>query len=407
MSVASTMSSQPHRPVDAAVADRRDADLFENAPPIGVQRRLGLVKPGELNVGRRALLVVLIGWLPLVLLTVGQTVLLGGDGVHSLLVEVGVHARYLIAAPLLVIAEAQCATYLSGTVRHFLDTGLIPDEKRGQFNTAIESTRRLLASRTVEFALFVLAYLATVVAVVSHGVDDMPTWHRSLGLSWHYSAAGWWHLLVSLPLLTVLVYGWLWRLALWTRLLWMISRLDLRLVASHPDHVAGLGFVGHSLRAFAIVALALATIAAGRSAHAVLTGGGLPTPNLLFNVVYLGSLLILFVAPLLVFSPILLKAWQRGTMEYGALAARVGESFEAKWLGRGGGVDQTALEKPDFSATADLYSVAANANAVRFVPVDLKNLIVIVGALLLPFVPVVLLAVPINVLWTSFKKMMF
>lgn len=77
MSVASTMSSQPHRPVDAAVADRRDADLFENAPPIGVQRRLGLVKPGELNVGRRALLVVLIGWLPLVLLTVGQTVLLG------------------------------------------------------------------------------------------------------------------------------------------------------------------------------------------------------------------------------------------------------------------------------------------------------------------------------------------
>jgi hypothetical protein len=85
----------------------------------------------------------------------------------------------------------------------------------------------------------------------------------------------------------------------------------------------------------------------------------------------------------------------------------VGEAFEAKWLARDGRVDQAALEKPDFSATADLYSVAGNVHSMRFVPVDIKDLIAITVALLLPFVPVVLLAIPIDVVWSSLQKMLF
>jgi len=36
--------------------------------------------------------------------------------------------------------------------------------------------------------------------------------------------------LVSLPLLLVLFFGWLWRLFLWVRFLWCLSRLDLHLI---------------------------------------------------------------------------------------------------------------------------------------------------------------------------------
>jgi hypothetical protein len=292
-------------------------------------------------------------------------------------------------------------------VRHFVESGLVPGDRRERLTAAVESTRGLLGSKIAEVTVFALAYLVVALLALSHGYDQVPTWHRSLGLTPGYSAAGWWHVLISLPLLLVLIFGWLWRLALWARLLWLISRLDLRLVASHPDHVAGLGFVGHSLRAFSVVGLALAALAAARSARLVLDGGHLPTPYLFFNAGYLAVLLALFVAPLLVFSPILLKTWQRGEVEYGALAARVGEAFEAKWLARDGRVDQAALEKPDFSATADLYSVAANVHAIRFVPIDIKDLIAITSALLLPFVPVLLLAIPVNVIWSSLQKMMF
>lgn len=386
---------------------RNDSTLFAYAPPMGVQRWLGLVTPDQLHTGRRALLVALIGWVPLVLLTVAQAALRGGDGIDSLLVETGVHARYLVAAPLLIIAEGQCAAYLGATLRYFVEAGLVPDQRRVEFHAAVASTRRLLTSPAAEIVVFALAYLVAALSALSHAQDQIPAWHRSTGITPGYSVAGWWHVLVSMPLLLVLIFAWLWRLALWARLLWLISRLDLRLIASHPDHVAGLGFVGHSLSAFTVPALALASIAAGRSAHVVLLGGTLPTPNLLFNAGFLASLLVLFVAPLLVFTPTLLRAWKRGSVEYGELAARVGEVFESKWLARGGGVDRTALEKPDFSATADLYGVASNVYATRFVPVELKNLIALVVALLLPFVPVVLLAIPIHTILQSLQKLLF
>jgi hypothetical protein len=141
--------------------------------------------------------------------------------------------------------------------------------------------------------------------------------------------------------------------------------------------------------------------------HLVLDGGHLPTSNIFFNVGYLGVLLALIIAPLLAFSPALLKTWRRGTIEYGALAKQIGDAFEGKWFGNDRRLDQSALEMPDFSSTADLYSVAANADAIRFMPVDLKDLLAIVAALLLPFVPVVLLAIPLDVVWSGIKKLMF
>ena len=76
-----------------------DSALFAHAPPMGVQRWLGLVTPNHLHTGRRALLVVLIGWVPLVLLTLAQVALRGGDEINSLLLETGAHVRYLVAAP--------------------------------------------------------------------------------------------------------------------------------------------------------------------------------------------------------------------------------------------------------------------------------------------------------------------
>jgi hypothetical protein len=374
---------------------------------MGVQRWLGLVEPNQLHTGRRALLVMLIAWVPIVLLTFVQVALRGGDGITSLLLETGVHTRYLVAAPLLIIAEGQCATHLGATVRCFIEAGLVPDARRAEFEAAVASTRRLLDSTAAEFAIFALAYLLAVLSVASYSPDQIPAWHRSAVIAPGYSAAGWWHVLVSLPLLLVLICGWVWRLALWARLLWLISRLDLRLIASHPDHMAGLGFVGFSLSAFSLVALALATIAAGRSAHLVLLGGALPTPNLLFNAGFLVVLLALFLAPLLVFTPTLIRVRQHGIIEYGALAARIGKVFESKWLDRGGSVDRATLEKPDFSATADLYAVASNVNAIRFVPFDLKNLIALTVALLLPFVPVVLLAIPVKTILQSLQKLLF
>lgn len=379
------------------------SDLFERAPPRWVGQLLGLVAPHR-SVWFRALLAALVAWSPLVLLTVAYGLLFNAAAIQSLTWEIGVHARYLIAVPLLVIADVTCAVRLNAVVREFVDSGIVADRQRGKFDAAVASTRALLASPSAEIAIIALAYLVVAATIYSHPDGAIPLWHKAGG--WLFSPAGWWHVLVSLPLLVSLLLGWAWRLVLWTRLLWAVSRLDLRLVASHPDHSAGLLFVGRSVGAFSTIALALATIAAGRSAHIVLLGGTVPTENLYFNVGLLAAVLVVFTAPLLIFTPILLQTWQRGTLTYGALAKTVGAAFERKWLGPDKREEQSALDKPDFSTTTDLYSIVANVHAIRFIPLDIRDLITLAVATLIPFGPVVLLAVPADTILQSLKSLL-
>jgi hypothetical protein len=380
--------------------------LFENGPPLALQRRLGFVREKQLNVRRRAVGVIAIGWVPLIVLAIASDILFQTHSAPSLLHDAGFHARYLLAAPLLILAESDCGTRLSAIIMNFIDAGLVRDHQRARFEALVHSTRDLIGSRIAEAAVIGFAIVTVVAAAASFPAGKLPAWHK-YGETFSFSLAGWWHVLVSLPLLIILMFGWVWRFVLWARLLWQIARLDLHLIASHPDRSAGLCFLGQSLRAFAPVALAITIIAAGRSANVVLAGGGLPTPNIVFNASLVVALVAVLTAPLLVFGQNLFNVWCDATFRYGALATKVGALFEEKWL-RDSPTDQsTVLEKPDFSATTDLYGIVANVYALRFIPADLNSAVALVSAVLLPFVPVVLLAVPAETIWADFKSLFF
>lgn len=51
-------------------------ELLYGGPPHWLQRTLGLIKPGDPMIARRAMLVVLVGWVPLVALVVTQSFVL-------------------------------------------------------------------------------------------------------------------------------------------------------------------------------------------------------------------------------------------------------------------------------------------------------------------------------------------
>ena len=70
-----------------------------------------------------------------------------------------------------------------------------------------------------------LTYALIVALIYYVPPGEFPAWHKS-GDNEHpvLSFAGWWHALVSIPLLNVLFFGWLWRLFLWGRLLLLLSR---------------------------------------------------------------------------------------------------------------------------------------------------------------------------------------
>ena len=168
----------------------------------------------------------------------------------------------------------------------------------------------------------------------------------------------------------------------------------------------GLGFIGSSLRPYSIVALAVGTVMAGRVANAVLHEGA---SFFAFRYLMAGGVAVvalLFAGPLTVFSGNLLRVWRRGLRDYGGLASDLGHEFERKWFARDRRVDARVLDAPDFSATTDLYQVASNVYDMRFVPIDLKSLILLVGAALLPFAAVALMVTPMDLVFSRLRELL-
>ena len=128
-----------------ATANAQDK-LFDGGPPMRLQRALGLVKPGRPLFARRALLAVLIGWLPLAVPTAAQFLISSDESARSFFSDFAVHARFLVAVPALIFAEAECIPRLDKIVNHFAETGLVVESDKARFQAAVSSTRRLLYS---------------------------------------------------------------------------------------------------------------------------------------------------------------------------------------------------------------------------------------------------------------------
>jgi len=370
---------------------------FEYAPPYRFESWLGLIRGGSPRVVRRAVLAAGIGWLPLAVLTLLHGDFMRPDHANAFILDFGAHARFLIAAPLLILAESLCAPRLAAIARHFSTAGLVAEADRPAYERAVDSTRRLLTSGAAEIAAFVLAYALVAAVIMGKSDTEIPLWHGSItGGRLAATPAGWWGLLVSLPLLLLLQLGWLWRIGLWTRFLWLMSRMKLRLIPSHPDHAGGLKFVGYSLEAFAPLAFACGVLAAGVVLNQVVHRGASPTQFRYLALGVAAFAVLLFGVPPLVFVRRLLQAHHRGVLAYGEFAGRAGCEFEHKWLV--GAVDEQTLRSPDFAPTNSLYAITGNVFAMSRIPFETRSVAILAGAALLPFVPIALLAVPVDVL---------
>src|SRR4029450_6945050 len=125
---------------------------------------------------------------------------------------------------------------------------------------------------------------------------------------------------------------WYFRLIVWARFLWQVSRLDLRLVPTHPDHSGGLGFLAGTVFAFIPLLLAHSVLFSGTVANWIFyEGAKLPQYRLeILGVVALALFVVL--GPLLVFAGCLSKARRTGMREYGTLAQHYVREFDNKWL---------------------------------------------------------------------------
>jgi hypothetical protein len=233
--------------------------------------------------------------------------------------------------------------------------------------------------------------------------NDLISWSYVSG-STSLSLAGKWHAMITVPLFLVLVFGWIWRQLSWASFLWSVSRMDLQLIATHPDQCGGLKFVSTIMHAYRPVAFACTAIVAGGIANRILHVG---TPIQAYRDVMIAAVFLiglLCAAPLASFAPVLRRLRARAMFEYGDLARNIGNQLEHKWIGRREN-QRDDLEVPDFSATTDLYTVVENVYKIAYVPVSFKSVRELLIFTALPFVPVLLIAEPVKVIFDTLVKL--
>ena len=119
----------------------------------------------------------LFAWLPLLVLAIIEGNAWPGAA-QVFLLDVDVHARLLVALPLLLGAELHVHGRMRGSMPQFIDRGIVTDAARPQFEAALGSVRRLRESRLVELLVLVLVYAVGIGVVWRQVVSlDVETWY--------------------------------------------------------------------------------------------------------------------------------------------------------------------------------------------------------------------------------------
>ena len=141
-----------------------DFSLVLGGPLYQLLRRAHLSDDHLLLQRRRILAIAAIVFLPLVLLAAVSGHLTGGVQV-PFLTDVEVYTRFLVALPLLVLAELVVHQRMRLIAATFHHRNLIPEHARDRLESAVASAYRLRNSVTAEVALLALVYLVGITIV--------------------------------------------------------------------------------------------------------------------------------------------------------------------------------------------------------------------------------------------------
>lgn len=381
----------------AGIDDDAPFSLVRGGASYRFQRAVGLIPADGLGIGRRLAVGLAITWLPVVVLAAIDRRLFEGTVPDPLLRHFGVHARCLVAIPMFLVAEAVVDRYLPFLVHYFATSGLVDAETLPRFRAVLRSGERLRDSRlglAITVGLVVLSIGAAAsspqdVHEVAWAVDGSEG-HRYL------LAAGLWYLFVTRPIFLFLLVQWLWRLFILAAVLRAIAKLDLRLVPTHPDGSGGLGFLQTVPSTFAPVVLGISAVFAATLGHEVMYHEVHVKDLYVTMGSFVAIVVLIFLAPLGVFSANLRQLRRRGLLEYGALAGRQGRLVDDRWI-RGKELgDQPLLAAPELGPVADVISMYEAVERIQPTPFRRGPVVAVAAAAALPLVAVLAIEVPVS-----------
>jgi len=359
-------------------------------------------------VRRRILVLSVIAWVPLLALSAVDGKAWGAEVAVPFLYDVDAHLRFLVALPLLIVAELVVHQRMRPVVVQFVTMGLVRDAIRERFDAAIESAMRLRNSMLAEVLMIAIVYGVGILVVWRYYIAlGAPTWYATPeGEGRRLYLAGWWYFLVSLPLFQFLLLRWYFRLFVWARFLWQVSRLDIAYAPMHPDRTGGIGFLSRIGYAFTPLLLAQGTLLAGMIANRIFFDGASLAQFKLEVFTFVAVMVGLVLAPLLVFVVPLSRAKRAGLRDYGHLAKDLVDEFDAKWLG-GRAHGEPLVGSPDPSLLCDIAASFDVVREMRVVPITRDTVLQLVVMTLLPVGPLLLTMVSVEELLAQLLKIVF
>lgn len=379
-------------PPENLTTEQTDFSLVLGGPLYQLFRRVHLSGDTLELVRRRVIAGVLLAWVPLLLLSALEGKLLGVTAAVPFLLDMEVHVRFLVALPLLIAAELVVHQRMRLVVKQFLERKVIPEGDRTRFDAAIAAAFRLRNSLLAEVLLIAFVYgLGVLVFWRLYTALNTTSWYMvPTGTGSSLSLAGIWYGYVSLPIFQFLMLRWYFRLFIWARFLWQVSRIDLSLAPLHPDRVGGLGFLSQTAYAFMPLAVAHGALLSAMIANRVLHLGAALTEfkvEIALVVIFMQCLVF---APLFLFAAQLAEAKRTGLREYGTLAERYVREFDAKWLRSGAPPDEPLVGSADIQSLADLGNSFEVVRGMRLALFTKDAVLQLAAATLVPMVPLLL-----------------
>jgi hypothetical protein len=382
-----------------------DFSLVMGGPTFQLFRKAHLIGDHLELLRRRLLVITSIAWLPMLVLDL-FTSRSGSAGQLTFLQDVEVQARFLVSLPILIVAELIIHSRLRLVVQRFTERRIVREEDVPRFEAAIESAVRLRNSIPVELALFILVYTLGLWLWNSRFAIESSTWYANPGGRWNLTPAGWWYVFVSIPIVQFVLLRWYFRIFIWYQFLWRVSKLNLHLVPIHPDHCAGLAFLGKSAYVFGPILFAQGAMLAGLTASRVLYRG----ESLLSFKLDLGGFVVFFVlailAPLLMFAPGMAAAKRKGLADYARVAQGYVDKFEEKWV-LNTPPPEEVLGSADIQSLADLNNSYDVVRGMRPVPFGLNDMSRLAAAAAAPLVPLLLTIFSLEELIMRLVKVVF
>jgi hypothetical protein len=345
--------------------------------------------------GKLALVSLCIAWLPLVIFTAIAGTFYSGSQL-PFLKDVSMQARILVALPILVFIKFAIDSKVSAVAKYLSEALMDEEQRQLVLSKVLYRAKRLTTSLASEIILLLIVVLATISLVKGNVLSEL----QSGKTSWmafakderlELSTAGYWAVIISIPIFQFLLLRWLWRYFVWTMLLLRLSRAELNLLPTHADRSGGLGIIMLAQRRFNLIFVAGSVVISGQFIAQIMAN------RESFNVIrgevvaYIIFCIVLILIPLLFFTAKLVKAKDEGLLHLSSLAATMSGKFEKEW------VNDLPIEKKveedhvDPSMLYDYNGLYDTLQQLRTVPITVRNIIGMAFTLFVPFIPIPLL----------------